>query len=183
MRLWRVFPWEPNATDRERGHPLWIPRERQGAGRHDNPQLYGAMYVSESNVAAVAEAIAHLRGQRLEDTDLERNGLRLALVELEAGIEGRLHDLDDPRVLSDCRLRPSQVATRHRQTTHAWAATLFRRRPQRDGLRWWSTLESSWIHVTLFDRAMRRVRADTPQRLRLDHPVVASAAEAVGVRL
>jgi hypothetical protein len=47
------------------------------------------MYLSERPVAAVAEQIAHLRGQRLDDADLERTGLRLALVPLDAGIARR----------------------------------------------------------------------------------------------
>ena len=115
-----------------RGHPLWVPRELQGAGRHDNPDLYGALYLSEQPIAAIAEQIAYLRGQRLDDTDLERGGLRLALVPLDAAVEGRLWDLDDPRVLSERRLRPSHIATRARDVTRRQAAELFRLRPNRD---------------------------------------------------
>jgi hypothetical protein len=121
MRLWRVFPWDAEAVAGRSGHPLWIPRDLQGAGRHDNPELYGAMYLSETAAAAVAESIAHLRGQVLDDADLERSGRRLALVALDAGVEGRLWDLDDPKVLSERRLRPSLVATRARRTTRPWA--------------------------------------------------------------
>lgn len=182
IRLWRVFPWNPAANPATRGHPAWIPRELQGAGRHDNPDLYGAMYVSERPVAAVAEQIVHLRGQRLDDADLERTGLRLALVALDAGVEGRLWDLDDPAVLLDRRLHPSEVATRVRERTRLQAADLYRLRPQRDGIRWWSALEASWLHVTLFDRAMARlVVAAVPEPLRTGHPVVREAAEASGI--
>ena len=184
MRLWRVFPWDAEAVSGSRGHPLWIPRSLQGAGRHDNPELYGAMYLSESPAAAIAETIAHLRGQTLEDADLERGSLRLALLGLDATIEGRLWDLDQPRVLMERRLRPSLVATRVRQTTRHWAAELFRARPWRDGIRWWSTLEAAWMHVTLFDRALARLDpAKPPEPLRCVHPAVREAAEAVGVRL
>lgn len=165
-----------------RGHPLWFPRELQGAARHDNPDLYGAMYVSEEPLAAVAELIAHLRGQRLDDADLEREGIRLALVSLDATVDGRLWDLDDPRVLVERDLRPSQVATRLREPTRRQAAELFRARPWRDGLRWWSTLEASWIHVTLFDRAAPRLAVATaPDALHRTHPVVLEAAAALGI--
>jgi hypothetical protein len=182
MRLWRVFPWDAEAAAGSRGHPLWIPRSLQGAGRHDNPELYGAMYLSEHAVAAVAETIAHLRGQALDGADLERGGLRLALLGLDASIEGRLWDLDDPQVLLERRLRPSLVATRMRQTTRRWAAELFRVRPRRDGIRWWSTLEATWIHVTLFDRALPRVEAASPpEPLRTTHPTVREAAAALGI--
>jgi hypothetical protein len=184
MRLWRVFPWDVDAMAGARGHPLWIPRQLQGAGRHDNPELYGAMYLSERPAAAVAETIAHLRGQVLDDADLERGGLRLAVVELDADVNGRLWDLDDPRVLVQRRLRPSMVATRERGTTRKWAASLFRARPLRDGIRWWSTLEATSIHLTLFDRALPRIEpASEPEPLRAVHMAVREAAETVGVRL
>jgi RES domain-containing protein len=184
IRLWRVFPRIPTAEAPGRGHPLWFPRELQGAGRHDNPDLYGAIYVSEVPVAAVAEQIAHLRGQRLEDADLERGGIRLALVSLDAAIDGRLWDLDDPRVLVERNLRPSQVATRVREQTRRQATDLFRARPRRDGLRWWSALEASWINVTLFDRAARRLSVRTaPEPLDLAHAVVREAAAAIGISI
>ncbi|MGH7819387.1 MAG: RES domain-containing protein [Candidatus Binatia bacterium] len=183
-RLWRVFPWDPGAESGNRGHPLWIPRTLQGAGRHDNPDLYGAMYLSERPLAAMTEQIAHLRGQRLDDTDLERGGTRLALVPLDGPLEGRLWDLDDPRVLVERRLRPSQVATRVRELTRRQAADLFRARPRRDGLRWWSALEASWIHVTLFDRAVARLSLlAAPEPLHSTHSVVREAAEALGISL
>jgi hypothetical protein len=184
VRLWRVFPWDPAADAAHRGHPLWVPRTFQGAGRHDNPDLYGALYLSEDPVAAMAEHIAHLRGQALQDDDLERSGLRLGLVPLDADVDGRLWDLDEPRVLAARRLRPSQVATRVRSTTRRWAADLFRSRPRKDGIRWWSTLEATWLHVTLFDRALTRTApARPPEALRLSHAVVRDAASAVGVRI
>jgi len=184
MRLWRVFPWDAEAHPGDRGHPLWIPRSLQGAGRHDNPDLYGALYLSEHPAAAVAETLAHLRGQTLDDTDLERGGLRLALQGLDAAIEGRLWDLDEPRVLMACGLRPSVVATRARQTTRRWAAELFRTRPRHDGIRWWSTLEAAWLHVTVFDRALPRVEpVGAPEPLRAVHAAVREAADAIGVRV
>jgi hypothetical protein len=140
------------------------------------------MYLSEQPVAAVAETIAHLRGQSLDDSDLERGGLRLALVGFDADIDGRLWDLDDPAVLMERRLRPSMVATRERKTTRKWAADLFRVRPRRDGIRWWSTLEAGWMHVTLFDRALPRLRlAGSPEPLRRVHAAIREAALALGV--
>jgi hypothetical protein len=182
MRLWRVFPWDPGAAPRSRGHAFWVPQTIQGASRHDNPDLYGAVYLSENAVAAIAEHLVHLRGQLLEDGDLERSGLRLALTSFEAPIEGRLWDLDDPPTLVDRRLRPSQVATRSREVTRRQAADLFRARPRRDGIRWWSTLEASWIHVTLFDRALGRLSlAAEPESLRIAHPAVRAAAKEIGV--
>jgi hypothetical protein len=183
MRLHRVFPWDPRAPAGSSGHALHVPRDRQGGGRHDNPGSYGAVYLSESAHAALAETLAHLRGQILEDADLERFGLRLAVVALEGRLEGKLCDLDDPRTLVRRRLRPSQVATRDRDVTQTWAETIFLARPARAGIRWWSTIESSWMHVTLFDRAMGALAiAGEPEPLRAGHPVVREACRTLGIR-
>ncbi|MGH2696957.1 MAG: hypothetical protein ACRDIW_08200, partial [Actinomycetota bacterium] len=53
------------------------------------------------------------------------------------------------------------------------------------GFEWWSTIEASWINVTLFDDrvAGRLTVVGEPEPLTLDHPAVREAAEAVGVLL
>ena len=61
--------------------------------------------------------------------------------------------------------------------TQAYAERLFDAHPEAVGLRWWSSLESSWINVTLFDRATRALLAGLPERLSLDHPAVTEAAK------
>jgi hypothetical protein len=184
MRLFRVFPYDPGAPGDRPGHPLFIPRAQQGGGRHDNPAVYGALYLSERAVASVAEHLAHLRGQALEDADLERAGLRLALAEFDAPIEKHLHDLDEPRTLTALRLRPSLVATRERAVTQAWAARLYRSKKSLWGVRWWSTLEAAWMHVTLFGRGAVALTQRAPvERLHLAHPAVVGAAEALGLKL
>jgi hypothetical protein len=53
------------------------------------------------------------------------------------------------------------------------------------GLRWWSTLEASWINVTLFEERARpalRLVAD-PIALTIDLDVVIEAADRLGVRV
>ncbi|HEX7668552.1 MAG TPA: RES domain-containing protein, partial [Polyangiaceae bacterium] len=152
--------------------------------RHDNPDLYGVIYLSEEPVAGIAEHIAHLRGLSLEDTDLDRGGVRLSLVELEVPLDSRCHDLDEPTVLTKIRLRPSEVATRNRGLTQKWAARLYRSRRSLGAIRWWSTLEASWHHVTVFDRmADRIVQLGPPERLHDEHPLVRLAAERMGIRV
>lgn len=181
MRLWRVAPLDPDAKPRDPGGALWFPRPFQGAGRHDNPELYGCMYVTEEPVAAVAEALAPFRGAGdLTSAMLERAGRRLMLAPIDAPDDAVLIDLDEPRVLRAERLRPSVVATRRRSTTQKHAARLFERHEDAAGVRWWSTLESSWINVTLFDRA-RRLRAGTAELLTPEHSAVAEAARLLGL--
>jgi hypothetical protein len=180
--LWRILPWDRTAAPAEPGGALWFPRSLQGRGRHDNPSRYGCLYLSRSTVSAAAEALARFRGMgELDAAMLSRGGLPLALAELTLPDETQLIDLDEPRVLGRERLRPSQVATRERSATQAYAERLYDAHPDAAGLRWWSTLESSWINVSLFDRALTSIEAGTPAPLTVDHPAVAEAAELLGL--
>jgi hypothetical protein len=181
LRLWRVLPWDGRARPRDAGGALWFPRPFQGSGRHDNPDRYGCLYVSEDPASAVAEALAPFRGTgELTPAMLERAGQPLALVAIDLPDETRILDLDEPRVLRAERLRPSAVATRRRTVTQEYAARLHEAHENAAGLRWWSTLESSWINVTLFDRA-KRLRAGAAETLTPEHAAVAEAAELLGL--
>jgi RES domain len=186
VTLWRLLPSRPDAAPDEPGGPLWFPRELQGAGRHDNPERYGCLYVSRAPISAVAEALAPFRGTgTLAPAMLVRSGLGLALVELELELDddGGLLDLDDPRVLIRTELRPSQVATDVRSVTRTYAARLFDEHPHAIGLRWWSTLEAGLANVTLYDRAASRLKILAVDRLTLAHPAVRDAAELLGLAL
>jgi hypothetical protein len=179
--LWRVLPWVPAAQPSEPGGALFFARSLQGAGRHDNPARYGCLYLGTESASAVAESLARFRGSALSDAMLVRGGLRLALARLDLPDDAEFIDLDEPRVLQRERLRPSRVATRDRAITQAYSELLFDAHPEAVGLRWWSTLESSWINVTLFDRATAALEAGAPERLSTDHPAVTEAAEALGL--
>ena len=49
------------------------------------------------------------------------------------------------------------------------------------GLRWWSTFESLWTNVTLFDRAAPRLRLGSVRRVHAEDPAVREAAELLGI--
>jgi RES domain len=182
VRLWRVLPWDPSASAAEPGGPLWFPRGVQGAGRHDNPGRYVALYVSEAPVSAVAEALAPFRGSGdLEPDLLVRAGRPLALAALALDDDVALVDLDEPRTLARERLRPSQVASHVRAGTRAYALALFDAHPRAAGLRWWSTLESTWLNVTLHDRAAPALAVDDVAVLSVEHPEVRGAARFLGL--
>ena len=188
MILWRLLPWDARVAPTEPGGALWFPRELQGTGRHDNPDRYGCLYVTEAPISAVAESLAPFRGTgTLSAAMMTRGGLPLALAELGledgSGIVDELIDLDDPRVLVHTELRPSEVATGSRSVTQTYAGRLFEEHPQALGLRWWSTLEAGLINVTLFDRAAQHLTAVDVRPLRLDHPAVRDAAEMLGLAL
>jgi hypothetical protein len=184
--LYRVFPSVPGADDHAAGGPLFVPRDRQGAGRHDSPGRYGAFYAARSPVAAVAEAIQAFRGRDLAEDDLARSdasGLALAELDDDALDATALHDLDDPVVLVAEAWRPSWVAGRDRAVTQAMAVRAFD--SGRLGLSWWSTIDAAWTNVTLFaERTLdaRLVRVETPpERLTLTHPAVIAAAEHLAI--
>ena len=183
MILYRCFAWDDRARPGDRDGPLWCPREFQGEGRHDNPDLFGCIYLSEQPVSCVVEQLARFRGQRLTAALLRRRGLPLALARLMLPDDAELVDLDDPVVLRRERLRPSRVATRDRSITQPQARALHARHPDAAGLRWWSAHEALWMHVTLFDRALARLTLDAVHALTLDDPVIVEAAQRFGLQV
>jgi hypothetical protein len=182
LNLWRVVPVDRRAAPRDPGGPLWFPRAFQGSGRHDNPDRYGCLYAGTEAVAAVAEALAPFRGTGdLSDDLLIRAGRRLCLAGIALADDAALVDLDDPSVLRAERLRPSLVATRVRTVTQSQARDLHDAHADAAGLRWWSTIEASWINATVFDRAADSLALSQVTELSTGHPAVAAAAELVGL--
>ena len=66
MIVHRCFAWNARARPDEQDGPLWVPRAFQGDGRHDNPDVYGCLYLAEGEVSAVVEQLARFRTQRLQ---------------------------------------------------------------------------------------------------------------------
>jgi hypothetical protein len=178
--LYRCFAWNRRARPADTDGPLWFPRAYQGEGRHDNPDVYGCLYLADNAVSGVVEQLARFRGQRLVPGMLQRRRLPLAIAELELNDRETLIDLDDPSELVRRGLRPSEVATRRREITQPQALELHRNGKEA-GLRWWSTYEALWGNVTVFDRAARRLSVLDVRALSVDDPSVAEAAELLGV--
>jgi hypothetical protein len=178
--LHRCFPWNERARPEQPDSPLWFPRVFQGDGRHDNPDVYGCMYLTDREVSGVVEQLARFRGQRLIETLLMRRGLPLALAAIELPADTELTDLDDPVVLRRLGLRPSLVATRDRSITQPQALDVHRE-TSAAGLRWWSIFESLWTNYTLFDRAGPRLALQAVRTLSLDDTAVVEAAEYLGL--
>jgi hypothetical protein len=181
--LHRCFAWNRAARDDAPDGPLWFPRMFQGEGRHDNPDAYGCLYLSDRAVSCVVEQIAAFRGQRVISALLRRRGLPLALAEIHLADTTAIVDLDDPVVLGRERLRPSRVATRDRSVTQPEALALYRRHPQAAGLRWWSTWEALWANVTVFDRAAASMSLRDIRPLTIEDPALLEAAEFFGLRV
>ena len=71
------------------------------------------------------------------------------------------------------------IATPRRAVTQPQALAIYD--SGADGLRWWSTFESSWINVTLFDRVAARLRVGDVRAVDVHHPVVAEALDALSI--
>jgi hypothetical protein len=180
--LYRCFAWNERARKDGMDGPLWFPRPYQGEGRHDNPDLYGCLYLADRAVSCVVEQLARFRGQHLTASLLRRRELPLALATLELDDGAEVVDLDNPTVLRKERLRPSVVATRHRTLTQPQARALYESHPAAAALRWWSTYESLWANVTLFDRGSIALRLQEVHALTLEDPAVGEAADFFAMR-
>jgi hypothetical protein len=179
--LFRCFAWDRNVSGRARGGALWFPRLLQGEGRHDAPALYGCLYVSVEPVSALVEQLSGLTGTSIGPSDLLRHGKPLALAALELDDGADLLDLDNASVLEREDLRPSRVATHDRATTQGQASELFQRHGEVVGLRWWSTFESLWANITLFDRGETALELSDVHALDVSDDVVAEAADFLGL--
>jgi hypothetical protein len=183
VRLHRCFAWNRAARDAAPDGPLWFPRPFQGEGRHDNPDVYGCLYLSDRPVSCVVEQLAAFRGQRLSASVLRRRGLPLALADIELEDRALVVDFDKPSVLRRERLRPSLVATKERPLTQAQALAVYRRHRSAAGLKWWSTWESLWANVTIYSRAAARLHVLAVRELTVTDPVVLEASEFFGLRI
>jgi hypothetical protein len=178
--LHRCFAWNERAREGQPDSPLWFPRVFQGDGRHDNPDVYGCLYLTDREASGVIEQLARFRSQRLIPQVLVRRSLPLALAAIELPDDAELVDLDDPVVLRRRLLRPSVVATRERTITQPQALAVYRE-TDAAGLRWWSIFESLWANYTLFDRAVLRLRVQEVRALTLEDRAVGEAADYLGL--
>jgi hypothetical protein len=178
--LYRCFAWNERARAGQPDSPLWFPREFQGDGRHDNPDVYGCLYLSDREESGIVEQLARFRTQRLIDQLLIRRGHRLAIAAIELPDSAEVVDLDDPAELRRRRLRPSEVATRHREITQPQALAVYEG-SHAAAIRWWSIHESLWANYTVFDRAVQRLRVQDVRVLTLDDRVVLEAGEFLGL--
>lgn len=179
MIVRRCFTWDPSARSRSPGGPLWFPRPYQGDGRHDNPDVYGCLYASESEASTVVEQLARYQGSVFLPGMVSKRGSPLGLAEIEAPDD--FIDLDEPATLTAEGLRPSLVATHERSITQSHALDLHERHRDAVGLRWWSTFEALWPNFTIFDRARTSLRLVDVRALTPDDPAVVAATDFLGM--
>lgn len=180
MIVRRCFTWDQRARTRSPGGPLWFPRPYQGDGRHDNPDVYGCLYGSESEEATVVEQLARYQGSVFLPAMLIKRGMPVGLAAIEL-LDETVLDLDEPATLTAEGLRPSLVATHDRSITQSQALRLHEQHRDAAGLRWWSTFEALWANYTIFDRARTSLRLIEVRALTPDDPAVVAATDFLGM--
>lgn len=180
MRLYRLFPWRRGARRKAAGHPLFVPRDRQGTGRIDNPDAYAALYAATSRQAAIGASLARypIWSPALVEVP-HLPGARRGIASIHLARDDVV-DLDDPDELLVRALRPSRVVTPDRAITQAWAKAIFDEGGP-PGVRWWSELDARWTIVGLWE--LDSIRVAGVQPLRMDDPDVAAAALQLGRRI
>ena len=183
-QYWRVFPWNP---DRPAGAPFsssHVPRTT-GRGRFDLPVACSpVLYLAESSAHAVAEALQPWRNRPLRGAHLRRAGHPLALVDIHVDMDraAAIVDLCNPATLRRRRIRPDQIASRHRRRTQPIAASIWDGGDV--GLRWWSSYWGDWHGVVLFTaRLQGSLHFGEPQEIDADTPALRKAADALGMTL
>lgn len=181
MLVYRVFPYLRTAQPGEPGHPLYQHRPQRG-GRIDHPD-YHVWYLSRQPEAAVGETFGNLATWDSSMFGFPLlPGARRSLGIYRLPDDLRVLDLDDPRMLVELGLRPTQVVTRNLAVTQAWGHRIWSQRDPHDpssgrwqAIAWWSyhrpTWEvlGSWV-VPEFDHV---------EDLELDHVAVRDAATAL----
>jgi hypothetical protein len=170
--VWRVAPVDPRARRGRPFHPLYIP---PSSGRHriDNADLYTVLYASAQPAGAVAEAFASFMPWGDYLLAHPRGAVR-RLVAFDVSDAPPLLDLDDARALVRRRLRPSQVVTRDRGITQAWARAVWEE-AEWAGVRWWSYHDPRWTTLGLW--TTDGIKIATIEDLGAIHPAVVEAAE------
>lgn len=77
-------------------YPLYIPGDRQGQGRFDNPHLYAVLYVSTTDRGAVGEAFGNFSRWPSAEIERTKEGRPRCLVRCELQDDAIIFDLDDP---------------------------------------------------------------------------------------
>lgn len=185
MRVYRVTWVAPHwrqLTPTDPGHPLYLPVDRQGAGRFDNPDNYVALYVSLTPEGAVGESFANMSRWTASYVTQHRDDAERSLVSYDLD-DGGIIDLDDAATLVSLALRPSDVVRRNRDLTQELALRLWRTREQGTlGVKWWSYWRPEWQCLMLWSSDIEppyhpQATVHEVQALAVDHPAVQTAAD------
>ncbi len=174
-----MFPHILGAAPTDRGGALYVPPS-SGFARIDNPALYDVLYVAHDPAAAVAEAFGGRDIWRpatfVHTIGGHTNPYALATYELPD--DTSIFDVNDIEALRSLEVtRPTDIITRDRPTTQAWAQKIFNA-GRYAGVQWWSYYNPDWPVVGLWDRAALALGA-APELLTISSTAVLDAAKVI----
>jgi hypothetical protein len=177
VRLFRVLPYDVNAAPDEKGGVFYRPGS--AAGRIANPDLYRELYFGCEPESAIAETFGRLPVWHSADF-IHSGGRTLALATYQLPDAARIFNLDDRDALKSIKvLRPSEVVTRDRPRTRAWAREIFQlKNGDYVGASWWCFYNPDWRCVGLWHTPGLQC-VGIPQALGIKHAAVRSAAATI----
>lgn len=185
MRVFRVLPFDPDAAEDEPGGVFFHPSG--GKNRADSPALsYSCLYVGDSAAGAIAEAFGRfdMWDRALIEAQpasllLPNSSFALATYELSENV--RVCDLNSAERLLEYGLRPSDVVTRDRVVSQAWAANI-QQSGIYAGVSWWSYYNPAWRSMALWDLSGLAL-GEEPRALTIQDPDVQQAASMIARRI
>lgn len=186
MRLYRVIPYDRAALIGAPGHPLFIPPATK-LNRLDSPNgHYKVFYAAGAPESAIAEAFgvydpwdAALFESVPASIVVPNSFWALGIYDIDVTRldVGAVRNLDDASYLSRIGLRPSQVVTRSRDVTQAWAEKIYTSEDV-SGVAWWSYYCPEWLVYGIWKPESLRI-IGSPRRLTLSDCDVITAARSI----
>lgn len=150
MLVYRVFAHDPSVKSGRPGHWGYLHAPAQGSFRLDNPDLYTTSYFSATPEGAIGESFGDLVtwSDAMFETPYLPAGRRVLGI-FEIPDDTALLDLDNANNLAARALRPTDVVSRVRPATQAWARNIFFEKDTGGnrlwrGVRWWSFHRPHW---------------------------------------
>lgn len=183
MEIYRVFDWdEKKINNKNLGSPLYIPRERQGNGRHDIPDNDGVFYGSLNEISAISEALHPYINLKITDKIFHfKNGLVQSIARISL-VNAKLIDLTKAKDLLKLNISPQDVATLDRRTTRKISYNIYNLGV--DGFKWYSALETQWTNLTLYESRIKnklKLKRENIKPLSLNLAEVQQACKHLGV--
>lgn len=143
------------------------------------------MYCADTEAGACAEVFNRGKYRRRWTPEMLRGlpgqpQMVRAIATYEIGKAESICDFDDPGELAARSLRPSDVITRDRERSQAWALRLFQEK-RWAGVRWWSYHDARWASFGLWDR--RSIGVSRVAALTIEYPALAEAARVLDIQL
>ncbi len=160
--LYRAFIWDGKNSGHKSGpySPLFVSRENQGKGRHDIIDKDGILYCSYDKCSVIAEILAPFSNRSIGSDVVKRLfdniNSTTAIAHFNIARDVNIANLTRASSLTKLKLNPADIATMNRTTTQAISRRIFDLKTMYTGFSWWSSIESQWTNVSLFQSRLNK---------------------------